>query len=69
MTDWPNHAEAWRAWRDALAGARMHHGWLLAGKAGLGKRDFAMAAARELGTQADQLSREVAGFIQRVRAA
>lgn len=26
----------------------MHHGWLLAGKAGLGKRDFALAAAREL---------------------
>ncbi|MBU7581097.1 MAG: DNA polymerase III subunit delta' [Porphyrobacter sp.] len=48
MTAWPNHAEAWRAWRDALAGQRMHHGWLLAGKAGLGKRDFAMAAAREL---------------------
>ena len=48
MTDWPNHAEAWRAWRDALGGERMHHGWLLAGKAGLGKRDFAMAAAREL---------------------
>jgi DNA polymerase-3 subunit delta' len=48
MTRWPNHAEAWRAWRDALGGERMHHGWLLAGKAGLGKRDFAMAAAREL---------------------
>lgn len=48
MTDWPNHAEAWRAWRDAMSGERMHHGWLLAGKAGLGKRDFAMAAAREL---------------------
>ena len=48
MTDWPNHAEAWRVWRDALGGERMHHGWLLAGKAGLGKRDFAMAAAREL---------------------
>ncbi|TAD76998.1 MAG: DNA polymerase III subunit delta' [Sphingomonadales bacterium] len=48
MTDWPNHAEAWRAWRDAIGGERMHHGWLLAGKAGLGKRDFAMAAAREL---------------------
>ena len=29
----------------------MHHGWLLAGKAGLGKRDFAMAAARELVAQ------------------
>lgn len=48
MNDWPNHGEAWRAWRDALGGERMHHGWLLAGKAGLGKRDFAMAAAREL---------------------
>lgn len=48
MTDWPNHAEAWRQWRDALDGERMHHGWLLAGKAGLGKRDFALAAAREL---------------------
>ncbi|MCZ8369453.1 MAG: DNA polymerase III subunit delta' [Porphyrobacter sp.] len=48
MTDWPNHAEAWRQWRDALGGERMHHGWLLAGKAGLGKRDFAMAAARAL---------------------
>ena len=52
MTDWPNHGEAWRAWRDALAGERMHHGWLLAGKAGLGKRDFAFAAARELVAEA-----------------
>jgi DNA polymerase III subunit delta' len=51
MTSWPNHAEAWRQWRDALAGERMHHGWMLAGKAGLGKRDFAMAAARELVAQ------------------
>ena len=51
MTRWPNHDEAWRQWRDALAGGRMHHGWLLAGKAGLGKRDFAMAAARELVTE------------------
>lgn len=48
MTRWPNHDAAWAAWRDALAGARMHHGWLLAGKAGLGKLDFALAAAREL---------------------
>lgn len=52
MTDWPNHDEAWRQWRDALGGERMHHGWLLAGKAGLGKRDFAMAAARELVAEA-----------------
>jgi DNA polymerase III subunit delta' len=48
LTTWPNHTAAWREWRDALAGERMHHGWLLAGKAGLGKIDFALAAAREL---------------------
>lgn len=48
MIRWPNHAEPWRQWRDALGGERMHHGWLLSGKAGVGKRDFAMAAAREL---------------------
>jgi DNA polymerase III subunit delta' len=45
---WPNHTAAWRIWRDALAGERMHHGWLLAGKEGLGKMDFALGAAREL---------------------
>ena len=48
MIHWPNHDEAWRQWRDAISSERMHHGWLLAGKAGLGKRDFAIAAAREL---------------------
>lgn len=48
MTRWPNHTAAWAVWRDVLAGERMHHGWLLAGKAGLGKLDFALAAAREL---------------------
>jgi len=48
MIRWPNHTAAWAAWRDAMSGARMHHGWLLAGKAGLGKLDFARAAAREL---------------------
>jgi DNA polymerase III subunit delta' len=48
MTHWLNHGDAWRTWRNALDGERMHHGWLLAGKAGLGKMDFALAAAREL---------------------
>ncbi len=48
MTDWPNHTAPWREWRTAMAGARMHHGWILAGKRGLGKHDFALAAAREL---------------------
>ncbi len=42
------HEDAWREWRDALGSARMHHGWILAGKKGLGKSSFALAAAREL---------------------
>ncbi len=42
------HDAAWREWRDGLAGERMHHAWLLAGKKGLGKMSFALAAAREL---------------------
>ncbi|MEM7778940.1 MAG: DNA polymerase III subunit delta' [Pseudomonadota bacterium] len=49
--NWLNHGEAWREWRGAMAGSRMHHGWLLAGKKGLGKLDFAMSAARELVAQ------------------
>ncbi|XUU59997.1 AAA family ATPase [Erythrobacter sp. HA6-11] len=43
-----HHKQAWHAWRDASSGTRMHHGWILAGKQGLGKRAFADAAAREL---------------------
>jgi DNA polymerase-3 subunit delta' len=31
-----------------MASQRMHHAWLLAGKRGVGKIDFALAAAREL---------------------
>ena len=46
MTD--HHAPQWREWRAALASPRMHHAWILAGKKGLGKHDFAFAAAREL---------------------
>ncbi len=42
------HDEAWRIWRSAMASERMHHGWILAGKQGLGKSAFALAAAREL---------------------
>jgi len=48
MTEWPNHGAPWREWRSALGSARMHHGWILAGKAGLGKSEFALEAAREL---------------------
>ncbi len=49
--DWPNHGDAWHEWRAAMGGARMHHGWILAGKSGLGKLDFAKRAARELVAQ------------------
>lgn len=42
------HDEPWREWRAALAGPRMHHGWILAGRRGIGKAAFAHAAAREL---------------------
>ena len=42
------HDAVWAEWRSAMASARMHHGWLLAGRKGLGKAHFAMAAAREL---------------------
>ncbi|MEL7689689.1 DNA polymerase III subunit delta' [Citromicrobium bathyomarinum] len=42
------HGAQWRSWRAALASPRMHHAWILAGRRGLGKHDFALAAAREL---------------------
>ncbi|MEO0063520.1 MAG: hypothetical protein RLZZ08_2080, partial [Pseudomonadota bacterium] len=42
------HDAPWREWRAALAGPRMHHGWILAGRRGIGKAGFALAAAREL---------------------
>jgi DNA polymerase-3 subunit delta' len=42
------HEEAWREWRAALGGPRLHHAWMLAGPRGLGKAAFALRAAREL---------------------
>ncbi|MFA6220296.1 MAG: AAA family ATPase [Erythrobacter sp.] len=42
------HDAVWHEWREAMAGSRMHHAWLLAGRRGVGKASFAMAAAREL---------------------
>ncbi|WP_347303923.1 DNA polymerase III subunit delta' [Croceibacterium sp. TMG7-5b_MA50] len=42
------HDQPWAEWRAAIAGARMHHGWILAGRRGIGKRHFALAAAHEL---------------------
>lgn len=39
---------AWREWTTAIGSQRMHHAWLLAGARGLGKREFARAAAEAL---------------------
>lgn len=47
------HDEAWREWREAMASARMHHAWILAGLEGLGKGQFARAAAAELVREPD----------------
>ena len=44
----PGHQAAWREWDAALNGPRMHHGWVLAGRQGLWKREFALEAAHKL---------------------
>ncbi|CAH0496703.1 DNA polymerase III subunit delta' [Novosphingobium sp. CECT 9465] len=48
MTALIGHDDAWREWHAAMAGSRMHHGWILSGREGLGKSMFAHAAAAEL---------------------
>ncbi|MEI6643777.1 MAG: DNA polymerase III subunit delta' [Novosphingobium sp.] len=48
MTRYIGHDSAWAVWRAARAGQRMHHGWILAGREGLGKAAFARAAAADL---------------------
>jgi DNA polymerase-3 subunit delta' len=42
------HEDPWREWQAALAGPRLHHGWILSGRRGVGKAAFARQAAREL---------------------
>ncbi|MFM9934677.1 MAG: DNA polymerase III subunit delta' [Novosphingobium sp.] len=48
MTNFIGHEGAWTVWRAARAGQRMHHGWIFAGREGLGKAAFARDAAAEL---------------------
>lgn len=48
MRELAGHEAPWREWRAALAGPRLHHGWILAGPRGVGKASFAIEAAREL---------------------
>ena len=47
-SEYIGHEDAWATWRRAIAGERMHHGWILSGRRGVGKSAFALAAAREL---------------------
>ena len=47
-TELIGHERAWREWRAARSGERMHHAWLLAGTRGVGKASFALRVAREL---------------------
>ncbi len=47
------HDEPWREWHAALAGPRLHHGWILSGRRGVGKASFALQAARELVAEPD----------------
>ncbi|WP_246027270.1 AAA family ATPase [Novosphingobium umbonatum] len=46
------HEAPWREWRQAMAGHRMHHAWILSGPQGVGKGSFALAAAAELVAEA-----------------
>lgn len=48
MTGLIGHDAVWREWRAARGSARMHHGWMLVGREGLGKATFARAAAADL---------------------
>lgn len=48
MTTLIGHEKPWQIWHSARAGGRMHHGWIFAGKRGLGKASFAMEAASDL---------------------
>ncbi len=46
------HDEIWREWRTAMTSSRMHHAWILSGLRGIGKANFAQAAAAELVAEA-----------------
>lgn len=48
MSELVGHDQAWREWNGALGSARMHHAWILTGLKGLGKGQFARAAAAAL---------------------
>ncbi|MEP7350379.1 MAG: DNA polymerase III subunit delta' [Sphingorhabdus sp.] len=48
MTIFYGHDAAWQQFSSALAGNKLHHGWILAGPRGVGKAGFALRAAAAL---------------------
>jgi DNA polymerase III subunit delta' len=48
MNGFVGHDTMWRQFSSALAGGKLHHGWILAGPRGLGKAGFALRAAAAL---------------------
>ena len=48
MTGLIGHDDAWRQFSSALAGGKLHHGWILSGPRGIGKAGFASRAASAL---------------------
>lgn len=48
MTALIGHDDVWRQFSSALAGGKLHHGWILAGPRGIGKASFALRAAAAL---------------------
>ena len=48
MSKFVGHDDAWRQFSSALAGGKLHHGWILSGPRGMGKAAFALRAAAAL---------------------
>ncbi len=48
MIGYMGHDDAWRQFSSAMAGGKLHHGWILSGPRGMGKASFAMRAAAAL---------------------
>jgi DNA polymerase III subunit delta' len=60
MTGLIGHDDAWRQFSSALAGGKLHHGWILAGPRGIGKASFALRAAAALVDPEGQYSSMIA---------
>ena len=62
MTTLQGHEQAIAAFREQMAGGRLHHAWLLSGPAGIGKALFASKAALRLLAEAAGPAPQLAGL-------